>query len=115
MKIEVRGDNVIVPEHTRQIIEKRCRFAFGRIVGEVAGVRVVVRDVNGPRRGEGIECSAGVLMRRGGEIRAEASDGMVQRAAELALERAARAAHRMLARRQHFRRCKFTDGLPEAG
>ena len=115
MKIEVRGDNVKVPEHTRQVIEKRCRFALGRIAAEVGDVHIVVRDVNGPRRGEDIECSVGIRMRRGAEIRSEASDALVQRAVERALDRAARGAHRVLARRQLFRRDTVRTGLPEAG
>ena len=116
MNIEVRGDNVNVPEHTRQLIEKRCRFAFGRIVGEVGDVRIVVRDVNGPRRGAGdIECSVDIRMRRGAEVRAAASDSLVQRAAERAVERGARAALRLIARRNQFRRDTARTDLPEAG
>lgn len=115
MKIEVRGDNVRVPEHTREVIEKRSRFALGRISAAVADVRIVVRDVNGPRRGEDIECSVGIRMRGGAEVRSAATDAMVQRAVECALDRAARAAHRMIARRRHFRRTSVRTDIPEAG
>lgn len=115
MKIEIRGDNVNVPAHTREAIEKRGRFALGRISAEVADVRIVVRDVNGPRGGEDIQCSVGIRMRGGAEVHSEAADAMVQRAAETALHRAARAAHRILARRRHARRPAIRTDLPEAG
>jgi ribosomal subunit interface protein len=114
MKIEIRGDNVNVPEHTRETIEKRCRFALGRLAGEVGDVRIVVRDVNGPKRGVDIECSIGIRLRRGAEVRSEASHALVQRAAEHALDRGARAAHRLIARRHQFRRDSVRTDVPEA-
>ena len=104
MQIEVRGDNVVVSQQAREVIEKRCRFAFGRIAAEVGHVRIVVRDLNGPRNGVDIESAVDVRLSRGAEVRAAATDVMVERSADRAIDRAARAAHRLIARRRDVRR-----------
>ncbi|HYO75350.1 MAG TPA: HPF/RaiA family ribosome-associated protein [Thermoanaerobaculia bacterium] len=104
MQIEIRGDNVVVSKSTRELIEKRCRFAFGRIAAEVGHVRIVVRDLNGPRNGVDIESAVDIRLSRGAEVRAAATDVVVERSADRAIDRAARAAHRLIARRRDVRR-----------
>lgn len=104
MRIEIRGDNVNVPRHTRELIDKKCRVALHRLVARISDVRIIVRDENGPRRGIDLTCSVGVRMRGGAELRAEATDALVSVAADLALDRVARAAHRLLARRREYAR-----------
>lgn len=114
MRIETRGDNVLVPEHTRQVIEKKVRLALGRVTGEIAEVRVMLRDANGPRSGVDQSCTVDVRLRRGGEIRAEATEEGLQDAIDRALGRASRSAHRLIARQQEIRRDSIRFVVPDA-
>lgn len=104
MKIEIRGDDFNMSEHTQQAIERKCRLVLGRIVSEVSDVRIIVRDENGPRRGVDLVCAVDIRLRGGAEVRAEAADATALAAAESALDRAARSAHRVIARRHDVRR-----------
>lgn len=114
MKIEVRGDNIQLPQHTRVSIENKCRLAFGRIVSAIGDVRIVFRDENGPRGGVDLRCSVDVRMRSGAEVRAEGVDALAHTAADLAMERAARSAHRTLARRHESGRNSIRFAVDEA-
>lgn len=104
MRIEIRGDNVFMSEHAREVIEKKVRLSLGRIVGEIGEVRVLIRDANGPKKGVDQTCTVDVRLRRGGEVRAEATEEMRHDAVDRALGRAARAAHRLIARQSGVRR-----------
>ncbi len=104
MRIDIRGDNVVVPEHTRQVIEKKVRLALGRIVGELAEVRVMIHDANGPKNGMDQVCAVDVRLRRGGEVHADATEDTLQDAVDRAIGRAARSAHRLIARQREIRR-----------
>lgn len=115
MRVEVRGDNINVPKHTREVIEKKARLTFGRVAGAVAEIRIVIRDANGPRIG-GLDrhCAIDVRLRRGGEIRAEAADDVQQDAVDDALDRASRSTLRLIARQQEYRRDSIRFPLPDA-
>jgi ribosomal subunit interface protein len=112
MRVEIRGDNVNIAEDTRQLIERKCRLALGRIVSEIGDVRVLVRDENGPKQGVDQCCSVAIRFRRGAEIHAEATDATLQNAVDRALTRAARSALRVIARNQEYDRDSIRFGTP---
>ncbi len=104
MRIEVRGDNVTVPGHTRQLIDRKTRLALGRIGAAIRIVRIVISDLNGPKQGVDQDCSIQVQLDRGGEVHVSATDRTLHDAIDRALDRAERATARLLARRQDFSR-----------
>lgn len=104
MRIEVRGDNVHVPEHTAQLIDRKSRLALGRMGAAIRNVRIVVKDLNGPKRGVDQSCSIQVQLDSGGEIHVSADEHALHDAIDRALDRAARSTSRLLARRQGFSR-----------
>ena len=112
MRVEIRGDNVNIPDDTRQIIERKCRYALGRIVSEIGDVRVLVRDENGPKQGVDQCCSVAIRFRRGAEVHAEATAATLPNAVDLALARAARSALRVMARTQEYDRDSIRSGTP---
>lgn len=104
MRIEVRGDNVNVPEHTRQLIDRKTRLALGRAGAAIRNIRIVIKDLNGPKEGIDQSCSIHVQLNRGGEVHVSAEDQALQDAIDRALGRASRSAARLLARQQEFSR-----------
>jgi putative sigma-54 modulation protein len=104
MRIEIRGIEIPLAAESRAAIEERTRLLLGRVALRVADVRVIVRDVNGPRKGIDRVCSVDVRLTRGGEVHAEATDGVIRSAVEAALDRASRATLRLVRRQREFRR-----------
>jgi putative sigma-54 modulation protein len=104
VRIEVRGDNVTVPEHTVQIIDRKARLALGRMGAAIRNVRIVIKDLNGPKQGVDQRCSIQVQLNRGGEVHVSADEQALPDAIDRALDRAARSTARLLARRQDFSR-----------
>jgi putative sigma-54 modulation protein len=104
MRIEVRGDNVTVSGETVQIIDRKTRLALGRFAAAISSVRVVVRDLNGPKQGVDQSCSIKVKLNRGGEVHVGAEDPVRWDAIDRALDRASRSTGRLLARQQRFAR-----------
>lgn len=104
MRIEVRGDNVNVPEHTGQLIDRKTRLALGRMGAAIRNIRIVIEDLNGPKQGVDQRCSVQVQLNRGGEVHVIADDPALHDAIDRALDRAARSTSRLLARRQGFPR-----------
>ena len=104
MRIEIRGDNVNVGEPARQIVERKVRLALGRIGAAIRSVRMVIRDLNGPKAGIDQSCSIQVQLNRGEEIHVSADDPSRHGAIDRALDRAARATTRLIARRRTFSR-----------
>lgn len=56
MWLDVVGRGVEVDRATRERVERRLRFALGRVAGRVGRVTVRLVDVNGPRGGEDKRC-----------------------------------------------------------
>ncbi|MGZ5443886.1 MAG: HPF/RaiA family ribosome-associated protein [Thermoanaerobaculia bacterium] len=104
MRIEVRGDNVNVSEHTRQLIDRKTRLALGRMGGAIRNIRIVLKDLNGPKQGVDQGCSIQVQLNLGGEVHVSGDDQALHGAIDRALDRAARSTARLLARRQGFSR-----------
>lgn len=104
MRLEVRGDNISLQQHTRHVIEKKARLALGRVVGEIAEVRIVLHDINGPRKGVDRACAVVVRLRRGGQIRVESVEPAMHDAVDRSLDRVARSVYRTLARQRRFDR-----------
>ena len=115
MRIEVRGDNVNVPEHTGQLIDRKARLALGRIGAAIRNVRIVIKDLDGPKHGIDQSCAIQVQLSRGGEVHVSAEDRTLPEAIDLALDRAARATARLLSRRQGFSRPGSSARRPHHG
>lgn len=113
MRIEVRGDNVTVSDEVAQIIDRKTRLALGRFASAVATVRIVIRDLNGPREGVDQSCSIKVKLSRGGEVHVGAEDQLRWDAIDRALDRASRSTARLLARQQTFTRHPLRSAAAE--
>ena len=100
MNIDIRGDNVKLPEHTREVIERKVRLSLGRLAGAIRAVRVTIQDVNGPKDGVDQRCAVQVHLARGGEAHVSAEEEALQDVVDRALERATRATIRMMERQR---------------
>lgn len=113
MRVEVRGDNVTVPDETVEIIERKTRLALGRFAAAISSVRIVIRDLNGPKQGVDQSCSIKVKLNRGAEVHVGAEDQVRWDAIDRALDRASRSTSRLLARRQEFSREAFPSAAAD--
>lgn len=104
MRIEIRGDNVTLSEEVRQTVDRKARLSLGRVAAAIRAVRIVIRDLNGPKSGDDQSCSVQVHLARGGEVHVSAENDALPDAIDRALERASRSTLRMIARQQTFRR-----------
>ena len=66
MRVEIRRRRLEVSERLREHVERRLRAALGRFAGRLGGVRVYLRDVNGPRGGPDKRCRIVVHLPPGG-------------------------------------------------
>ena len=57
MHIEVRVKDLELSLKERELIERRVQTALGRHGRHIANVRVMLRDINGPRGGADKKCS----------------------------------------------------------
>ncbi len=104
MRIDIRGDGVNLAGHIVDLIERKARLSLGRVSPDVSDVRIVLSDLNGPRKGIDRACVIDVRLRRGGEVHAEGTAEHLMDAVDRALDRASRSARRILARRAAFGR-----------
>jgi ribosome-associated translation inhibitor RaiA len=96
MRIEVRSESQVLSGEMIGEIQRRCRLALGRIDTQVKEVRVAV----GPN-----DVVLVVLrIASGPEIRVDASDPDMLDAADRALDRVSRAAHRWIELRKDVER-----------
>lgn len=100
MKIEMRTRGFSLTPGLRLHAERRLEFALDRHRERIARVRVVLADVNGPRKGDDKLCRVEVHLRGARPIRAAAVDGDAYAAISLAARRAGRALARSLRREQ---------------
>jgi ribosome hibernation promoting factor len=96
--IDVRARGFSITPGLRNAIERRLAFALDRYEQRIAGVRVVVGDLNGPRGGEDKSCRVEVRLRGARTVRATAVDSDAYTAIDAAVHRAGRAVGRTLQR-----------------
>ena len=98
MRLEIRHQGVDVTDELRDSIREQFRLALGRFARSVGGVRVYLRDVNGPRGGTDKECRMVAEVPRDGRV-------VVAGAATDVAAAVARTAHRAgYALRSHLKR-----------
>jgi ribosomal subunit interface protein len=99
LRIEIIGTNFAVAEHTRQLIDEKCRDAFDRIAATIGDVRILIQQDDATEQGSR-RCVLAIRFRRGAEIHAEATGNDLPGALDEALRRAERCAYRVVARGQ---------------
>lgn len=100
MRIEIRARHFPLTETLRTHVERRTRFAMGRLSDRVREVTVRLEDINGPRGGVDKVAKVTVRLEQGGQLAAEAMDESFTSAVDRALERAGHAVGKALGRAQ---------------
>jgi len=96
--IEIRTRGFSPTPALRAYVERRLAFALDRHEERVAGVRVTLADVNGPRGGHDKSCRVDMRLRGGRTVRASALTADAYDAVATAVHRAARGVARALER-----------------
>ncbi|MCP3057249.1 HPF/RaiA family ribosome-associated protein [Myxococcus sp. K38C18041901] len=98
MRIEIRARHFTLTETLRTHVERRARFAMGRLSDRVREVTVRLEDINGPRGGVDKVAKVTVRLEHGGQLASEAMDATFPGAVDRALERAGHAVGKALGR-----------------
>jgi len=104
MKVQVRLRGLESEALTRRIVERKVRFALGRIHPQVAEVHAEVSDVNAGRGGIDKHCRLTAKTGRGPVLVSEAADASVEVAVDRAADRLSRSITRHFSRRREFAR-----------
>ena len=99
MTVDIRWKAASRSPALEEHLERRLRFALGRFAPRVRRVRALLEDVNGPRGGVDKRCAI-EIQAPGGSLRVEVRDSDFY----VAVDRAADAAARKLARAEEARR-----------
>jgi putative sigma-54 modulation protein len=98
MKLAIRSRNLRMTDDTRATIERRIRFAIGRFTPRIRSVRVVVRDMNGPKGGVDKSCTIECVVDRVGPLIATGEYADLMTAVDVACHRIDRLVSRELSR-----------------
>jgi putative sigma-54 modulation protein len=98
MKIMVRSPGLPPSEAMREFVERQALFHLSRFGRDVDSIEVRVRDVNGPRGGQDMECKVTVAGPRLGVVTITELSHDLYRSAGAAMTRVARALARSLER-----------------
>jgi ribosomal subunit interface protein len=98
MQVEMKVRGIPSSPELRSFVERRLGFALDRHEERVAGVRVTLEDVNGPKGGRDKSCQVHVRLRGGQTVRATAQDADFHAAADIAVHRVARGVNRAVER-----------------
>lgn len=100
MQVAIRARKIQVDEALRAHVNRRLRFALSRFGERIAKVTVRFEDANGDRGGVDKQCQIDVALRPAGNVLIEDIDADLRTVVDRAANRAARAVHRDLQRRQ---------------
>src|SRR5262245_11677135 len=109
MQLEIHWEGMRLSEPVRAYVERRLRFALGRVEGWVSRVLVKLKDLNGPHGGVDKCCQLVVSFPRSNPLIVEHRDADWLRAVDLAADRLAHAVRRELKRRVRNRRAGAAD------
>ncbi|AGC46551.1 hypothetical protein MYSTI_05271 [Myxococcus stipitatus DSM 14675] len=98
MRIEIRARHIALTETLRTYVERRVRFAMGRLSDQVRDVTVRLEDINGPRGGVDKVAKVTVRLEHGKQFAAEAEEASFATAVDRALERAGHSLGKVLGR-----------------
>src|SRR5690348_11454278 len=73
MQLEMRGVNCEMDDALKDHVERRLRFALGRLAARIGRMTVLLSDVNGPRGGIDKRCRIVVTLVPRGMVRVEGS------------------------------------------
>jgi len=104
MKLELRVKGIRLTQKLREHVEERVSSAMGRFSEHVRSVHVYLKDINGPKGGEDIECQIqAVLAHHGALVIRETKDdpfAAVARASQRASHNLARQIDKLHTRRR---------------
>jgi ribosomal subunit interface protein len=112
MNLDVRIHKTDLAEALRDYIERRLRFALGRVGGSVERVTARVADLNGPRGGQDKRCTISAAVSPAGIVVVEETDSDLYAAINRAAERAGRTILRHLQRAREARTFRETTRKP---
>lgn len=98
MKLHIRARHVELTPGLQDRLDRSVRFALSRFAPTLREVHCTLDDVNGPKGGVDKVCRMRVLPRGGDPIVIEQADTELDRAIDLAVDRAARGVARQLER-----------------
>jgi putative sigma-54 modulation protein len=102
MKITVRFPGLPPSDAVREFVEQQALFHLSRFGRDVDAIEVRVRDVNGPRGGQDMECRVTVTGPRLGVVTITELSHDLYRSVGAAMTRVARALARSLERARSF-------------
>lgn len=105
MRLEIRSPRLPVGDGVRAYVERRMRFALGRVASALERVVVRLGDVNGPRGGEDKRCRVSLVVRPGTRLIVDELDHDLYAAIDRAAGRAGRAAARAVGRQRRWAAC----------
>lgn len=103
MNIDIHGRHVDISETLRVHVERRLRFALGRLSHRIVRVHVWLTDLNGPRGGIDKRCRIEVVGHKG-TVAVEDTDADAYVVIDLAAERIRRMARRLADRERSIDR-----------
>jgi len=103
MQLEVRIHAVELGDSLRAYIDRRLRFAVGRLGERVGQVRVGISDLNGPRGGVDKCCRISATLVPRGRVAVEEVDSDLYTAIDRAAERLGRSCTRRLQRARELK------------
>lgn len=98
MKLHIRARHVELTPPLFDLVERRVRFALSRFGQVIRSVHCTLADVNGPKGGVDKVCRVRVQSRSGAAVIIEQADSELERAVDIAVDRAARGVARALDR-----------------
>lgn len=96
MNIDIRSPSFRLTRALSDHIQRRIHFALGRFAQRLAGVRVTLKDLNGPKGGVDKQCKVLVSIRPSFSVIIEDADTDLEAAINRAVERAGRTVARRL-------------------
>jgi ribosome-associated translation inhibitor RaiA len=96
MRIDIRACSLKLTPTLRDYVRRRIRFALGRFMLRLKNVRVVLKDLNGPKGGVDKHCKVFVNIMPSFSVIIEERDADLETAINRALDRAGRTVARRL-------------------
>lgn len=112
MELHIQTRRVNLDEATRELVERRFRFALDQFDGFVTHVEVTVEDVNGPRGGVDKECRVLASLRGGKYVKIEDRDADLITVVNRAADRLSHVVGRELERKRDKKGNSSTGALP---
>jgi putative sigma-54 modulation protein len=111
MRVEIRGKDIELNEAMHEHIERRVQQGLNRFCDRIARVKVQVLDLNGPHGGPDKSCRIEIRLRPRGNVFVKDTDAHFHAAVDRAVDRAAHAVGRTIARGRMVTRGAEAIGL----